>query len=129
MAFSVTEIAQAIDTVEAAYEFMLAYAAQGRSAEIDEPEGIRFFLARAGQAIAQLTQLRPSDVGRPDSDDVILQFLGVLKADCARASAIIGFVLAQPSIGSQIIDNLNASIHIRTLLTDLFVLDEGIKGS
>ena len=37
------------------------------------------------------------------------------------------FVLAQRAIGSQIVDNLNASIHLRTLLTDLFLLDEALK--
>jgi hypothetical protein len=36
-------------------------------------------------------------------------------------------VLAQPSISSQLIDNLNASIHLRALLTDLFLLDEVAK--
>jgi hypothetical protein len=34
---------------------------------------------------------------------------------------------AQRSIGSQIIDNLNASIHIRALLTDIFLIDEALK--
>ncbi len=37
------------------------------------------------------------------------------------------FVLGQRAIGSQMIDNLNASIHVRTLLTDLFLLDEALK--
>ena len=37
-------------------------------------------------------------------------------------------VLAQPSISSQVIDNLNASIHLRALLTDLFLVDEVLKG-
>ena len=36
-------------------------------------------------------------------------------------------VLAQPSISSQLVDNLNASIHLRALLTDLFLLDEVLK--
>ncbi len=36
-------------------------------------------------------------------------------------------VLAQPSISSQLVDNLNASIHIRALLTDLFLIDEVFK--
>lgn len=123
----VTDVAQAIETVEAAYEFMLAYAAQGRSEEIEEPEGIRGFLQGAEIAIARLAKLRPGDIRRLDSDDATARFLAVVGADAARASAIISFVLGQPSISSQIIDNLNASIHIRTLLTDLFVLDEGIK--
>jgi hypothetical protein len=33
-------------------------------------------------------------------------------------------VLAQPTIGSQLIDNLNASIHLRALLADLFLVTE-----
>ena len=36
-------------------------------------------------------------------------------------------VLAQPSISSQLVDNLNASIHLRALLTDLFLIDEVLK--
>jgi hypothetical protein len=33
-------------------------------------------------------------------------------------------VLACPRIGSELIDNLNASIHLRALLTDLFLISE-----
>ena len=33
-------------------------------------------------------------------------------------------VLAQPAISSQLIDNLNASIHLRAVLTDLFLLSD-----
>ena len=39
----------------------------------------------------------------------------------------IRLVLAHPAIGSQLIDNLNASIHLRALLTDLFLIDEALK--
>ena len=35
--------------------------------------------------------------------------------------------LAQRSISSQVVDNLNASIHVRALLTDLFLIDEILK--
>ena len=35
--------------------------------------------------------------------------------------------IAQPSISSQLVDNLNASIHVRALLTDLFLIDEILK--
>jgi hypothetical protein len=41
--------------------------------------------------------------------------------------AALKLVLAQPAISSQLIDNLNASIHLRALLTDLFLLDEILK--
>ncbi len=36
-------------------------------------------------------------------------------------------VLTQPTISSQLVDNLNASIHLRSLLTDLFLIDEATK--
>jgi len=36
-------------------------------------------------------------------------------------------VLAQKSISSQLVDNLNASIHVRALLTDVFLIDEALK--
>ena len=35
--------------------------------------------------------------------------------------------LSQPAISSQMVDNLNASIHLRALLTDLFLIDEIFK--
>jgi hypothetical protein len=30
-------------------------------------------------------------------------------------------------VSSQLVDNLNASIHVRALLTDLFLIDEAVK--
>jgi len=33
-------------------------------------------------------------------------------------------VEAQASISSQLVDNLNAGIHLRAVLTDLFLVDE-----
>jgi len=41
--------------------------------------------------------------------------------------AAIQLVLAQPTISSQLVDNLNASIHVHALLTDLFLIDEILK--
>jgi hypothetical protein len=55
------------------------------------------------------------------------EFLDVVKADAVRARTAFRFVLAQRTIGSQIVDNLNATTHVRTLLTDLFLLDEAAK--
>jgi hypothetical protein len=54
-------------------------------------------------------------------------FLAVLDRDAHATLAAVELVLAQPSISSQLIDNLNASIHLRALLTDLFILDEILK--
>ena len=47
--------------------------------------------------------------------------------DAGDSLAAIELVLAQPAISSQLIDNLNASIHLRALLTDLFLIDEILK--
>ena len=51
-------------------------------------------------------------------------FLAVLDRDARDALAAVQLVQAQPSISSQLIDNLNASIHLRALLTDLFLIDD-----
>jgi hypothetical protein len=51
----------------------------------------------------------------------------VLDRDSRDSLAAIQLVLSQPSISSQLIDNLNASIHLRALLTDLFLLGEVLK--
>ena len=48
----------------------------------------------------------------------------MLARDAADSVAAVELVLAQPAISSQLIDNLNASIHLRALLTDLFLLAE-----
>src|SRR5262249_46291167 len=55
-------------------------------------------------------------------------FLRVLDRDAGDALAAVELVLAQRSISSQLVDNLNASIHLRALLTDLFLIDEVLKG-
>ena len=54
-------------------------------------------------------------------------FVSVLDHDARNARAAVRLVLAQPSIGSQLVDNLNASSHVRAVLTDLFLLDEALK--
>ena len=51
-------------------------------------------------------------------------FFALLVRDANDAMAAVELVLAQPAISSQLIDNLNASIHVRTLLTDMFLIEE-----
>src|ERR1043165_3131506 len=112
-------LGEAIDAVEETYEFMLAYAAQGRRKEDEDATGgIRASLKRADDALAVIAQNAPAEAGA---------FCDVVREDARKASAAIRLVLTQSSIGSQLIDNLNASIHLRALLTDLFLLDEALK--
>jgi hypothetical protein len=56
--------------------------------------------------------------------DKYLAFFAVLDRDARDSLAAIELVMAQPAISSQLIDNLNASIHLRALLTDLFLVSE-----
>jgi hypothetical protein len=120
-------LAQAIDVIEEAYEFMLAYAAQGRLRE-EDGDGIRERLRRAEAALTVIASTTAEEIGGKEQGvEAAAEFLEVLKQDAARARAAFRFVIAQGGIGSQIIDNLNALTHVRTLLTDLFLLDEALK--
>ena len=53
----------------------------------------------------------------------------MIAEDCRKASAAIAFLLSQEKIGSEIVDNLNASIHLRAVLTDLFLFSEALDPS
>lgn len=119
------------EAIESCYEFMLAYAAQGLSDDAGSPAGsqVRELLVRATAALAGLGEAFAATVR-----DEALQpaeryqaFIDVLERDARSALASMELVLAQPGISSQIIDNLNASIHLRALLTDIFLLDEILK--
>jgi hypothetical protein len=119
------------DAIEECYEFMLAYAAQGLPADAGSSSGenLRGLLARAVGALSTLPGAYEATIS-----DANLQparkhhaFLLVVKRDAGDALAAMELVLAQPAISSQLIDNLNASIHLRALLTDLFLIDEIAK--
>jgi hypothetical protein len=45
------------------------------------------------------------------------------------ARAAFRLVLAQRALSSQLIDNLSASTHVRALLTDIFLIEETLKGN
>jgi hypothetical protein len=122
-------MAEAIDVIESIYELMLAYAAQGRAREQDDPMGIREALRLANAALDIIEATTPASMGAPDGalSAAAAAMLAVLQQDAVRARAAFRFVAAQPTIGSQMIDNLNASIHVRALLTDLFLIDEALE--
>jgi len=127
------ELVGRIHAIEQAYEFMLAYAAQGLPGDAGAQSGgeLREFLARAANAILGLSATLTSLVEREGLEPAhtYLAFRDVLEHDARAALAAIEVVRAQASISSQVIDNLNASIHLRALLTDLFLLDALLKGS
>ena len=107
---------ESIEVIESGYEFLLAYAAQGRDS--DEGAGgseVRTALTGMAEAAASIS----ANLGSDESD-----FGPVVVDDARKAGAAIGLVLAQEKISSELVDNLNASIHLRALLTDLFLLSE-----
>ena len=110
---------------------MLAYAAQGLPNETGSVSGsqIRDCLRKCDAALTGLAEAL-TNCGPPldtQSDAPYHAFISVVAQDAAHAQAAVRLVLAQPSIGSQLVDNLNASIHLRALLTDLFLLDAVLK--
>ena len=116
------------DAIEGCYEFMLAYAAQGLSGEEGSQSSgqLREYLTRAASAISGLADTFSTLVKQADLQpaEKYQRFGAVLERDAQDALAAIELVMAQPSPSSQLIDNLNASIHVRALLTDLFLIDE-----
>jgi hypothetical protein len=119
-------LAERIEVIEQAYELMLAYAAQGRQNDTDDSGSIRRFLTRADAALDGLAACLRASLA--DRVDAYADFIEVLEQDARATRAAFRLVLAQPALSSQLIDNLNASIHIRALLTDIFLIDETLKG-
>ena len=122
---------QRCQTIEESYEFMLAYAAQGLTGDggVESGSQLREYLRRAIEALSGLTALYAQQVQQDGLQPAARYeaFLAVIERDAHATLAALELVLAQPSISSQLIDNLNASIHLRALLTDLFILDELLK--
>ncbi|MGC1649398.1 MAG: hypothetical protein WA741_26540 [Candidatus Sulfotelmatobacter sp.] len=117
-----TEFLERCEIIEECYEFLLAYAGQGLPS--DEGGQVRNFLQRAAEAFTGLGEsckraIRNSGMEPPEQYE---DFCSMLERDVRDSLAVIHVVLAQPSISSQLVDNLNASSHLRALLTDLFLI-------
>lgn len=124
------DLKRRIDAIEGGYELMLAYAAQGLPAHQTSSGGqIREALTAFAAALSGLADRYREVVSteRPDWQAQYTPFLDVLARDAAAADAAVRVVLAQTGISSMLVDNLNASIHVRALLTDLFLIDEALK--
>ncbi len=110
----------AFDRIEEAYEFMLAYAAQGRSREVQEggESQIRQYLKRFETALGDMDAALVQGLG----DDGA--FTDRVRGDVAAARALVGLLLQRPSISSLMVDNTNGLIALRALLTDIFFIDQ-----
>jgi hypothetical protein len=125
------ELTESCSVIEECYEYMLAYAGQGLPGDGGGDGLIRDFLSRAARALAGLENAYSSVVQERAfvPAEPYAAFQAVLARDAKDSLVAVELVLAQPGISSQLIDNLNASIHLRALLTDLFLIDEILKGS
>ncbi len=120
------DLNQRLEAIEAGYEFCLAYAAQGRSDDAGTP--LRETLERMFAALEGLAPKIESSVpldGRYSAST--RGFFEAVRRDAAVAQGAIGLVLDRKAISSMLVDNLNASIHLRALLTDLFLIDQTRK--
>jgi len=125
------ELEECCNAIEECYEFMLAYAAQGLPDDAGSRSGgqVRALLSRAVSVLSRLAAIYAEAVRHEGLQPAerYAAFLAVLDRDARDSLAAMELVLAQPSLSSQLIDNLNSSIHLRALLTDLFLIDEILK--
>jgi len=112
---------------------MLAYAAQGRETDRDASGSgagfeLREFLQKMATALdglgAEIMSAAEEQEAEFGSSKI---FLETVDDDAQKALALIRLVMAKPDVSSLLIDNVNASIHLRALLTDLFIIDEAFK--
>jgi hypothetical protein len=113
------DLKQRIEAIETGYEFMLAYAAQGRQTDKGGGSGSKVREHLIGMATALDGLGAAAKAGQA--------FFAAVETDARVALGALRLVLARSDISSQLIDNLNASIHLRALLTDLFVVDEALR--
>jgi hypothetical protein len=120
-----------IDTIESGYEYLLAYAAQGRHTDRDgsDAQGPRKRIESMAGAMQELPILarRLAETVDTVKLDECAPFFDALDRDAAVSVAAARLVLGKQDLSSQLIDNLNASIHLRALLTDIFLIDEILK--
>ncbi len=119
------EIRKNIELVEEAYEFMLAYAAQGRADEGAGPDGahIRTFLTQFSAAtdniINELDELTASY-------ETTETFIKAVKTDADTVKSVIAIMLQKDNVSSEMIDNANGLITVRSYLTALFFIDKAV---
>ena len=121
------ELTRRIDVIERGYEYLLAYAAQGR--QNDAGSEARQTLQNMFGALDGLGELLAAAVGAASKagEADAAGFIEALRDDARKARGAIGLVLSRPAISSLLVDNLNASIHLRALLTDVFLAEQALK--
>lgn len=122
------DVKSRIDAIEASYEFFLAFAAQGLTSDQGSKSGgqLRMFLGKCEGALDGLADAMRGLIAEESLEPATTwaEVLDIVERDASDTLSALRLVAAQSSISSQLIDNLNANIHFRALLTDLFLVDE-----
>jgi len=120
------EVRERIDAIESSYEFFLAYAAQGLTTDQGSKAGgqLRDFLGKLEWALDGLADRVAEGTRGLEPGDAWDDMVAAVRADAGAALAAVRLVAAQGGVSSQLIDNLNANIHLRALLTDMFLVDD-----
>lgn len=136
-------LAGTIEAIERAYEYLLAYAAQGR--RDDAGTEARAMLESLHASLAEIGPLARAAFGAAIADQGtgptvgptigqsvdrdVMAYLAAVDRDADIARGAVALVLSRPRLGSLLVDNLNASVHLRALLTDAFLLDQALENS
>jgi hypothetical protein len=121
------DVKSRIDAIEKSYEFFLGYAAQGLTTDRGAKSGadLRSFLAKIEVALDGLAEaVAEAATGAAGSDDDWHDMVEVVRSDARAALAAVRLVAAREGVSSRLVDDLNANIHLRAVLTDLFLVDE-----
>jgi len=140
-------LSERIDTIERGYEYLLAYAAQGRrddtGSEVRQTlsamhaalDGLATAVAECLNSANSANSASSANLAAPEAalcaPEATTQdaaaFIDAVIDDSRKARGAIALVLSRPAISSLLVDNLNASIHLRALLTDVFLVDQALK--
>ncbi|HIF57972.1 MAG TPA: hypothetical protein EYQ26_00540 [Rhodospirillales bacterium] len=121
----VKQIRDQIEKIEEAYEYMLAYAAQGRAEEGAGADGaqIRTFLKQFSAALTALEEATSLII---DENPAAGGFIEVFISESKVMASILLVLLARENLSSEVIDNTNGLISVRAYLTSLFFLDKSV---
>lgn len=126
MSSPVEDVRARIDVIERSYQFFLGYAAKGLTTDEGAKAGpeLRQVLDGIEGALTGLAEVVRAAAGDDEPADAWDDMVEVVRADARAARAAVRLVAARGAISSELIDDLNASIHLRAVLTDLFLVDE-----
>jgi hypothetical protein len=118
-------LGERIEVIERGYEYLLAYAAQGRQEETGTE--LRATLTGMHEALSGMQGSIRAAFAAVPAPSGVTDFTDAVERDVKTARGAIGVVLSREKIASLLVDNLNASVHLRALLTDLFLIEQAGK--